>query len=537
MATLACLILTLPLSSLAQDAAPATRHRTSARKPARPSVDERLETLQRALEQQGAQIQALQQQLQQRDQMLQDAQAAARAAQAAAQEAQTRAAAAQTSVETTGAQQQQTVTKIQSDLADVQTTLTNTAVSTQEDQKKVSELSSAFGRFRFTGDIRVRQEDFMQSTAGCPNATCAPRIRERIRLRFGVEGKLNDDFSGGLFLASGIAQDPTSTNETLTNAFERKSIAWDRGYITYNPRRAKWLSLTGGKFAATWQKTNQTFDPDLNPEGFSEKLSFDLKHKGAIKNVTFTAVQLLFNESSKNPDSYAIGAQVGGKLVFGRWTMTPSWMLLNWHRPEALLNETCAQNPLVVFCNNPSTTTSATTAIFAPNGMTNSTVGTAGNLRFTGGFYYSDFIVDNTIRTGIAKFPLRIVAEYEQNLAAAEFTATGLDPQDKMYQFDVSVGQAANRGDVQIGYGWARVEQDAVLASIAESDQRAPTNILQNKFYGTYTVQKNVSLAATFWLGRTLNTGLQNAARLGSVPAGQQEPYLKRLQFDVIYKF
>ena len=56
----------------------------------------------------------------------------------------------------------------------------------------------------------------------------------------------------GIFLASGTLGDPTTTNETLTGFFDRKTIGLDRGYITYNPVAHKWLSLTGGKFAFPW---------------------------------------------------------------------------------------------------------------------------------------------------------------------------------------------------------------------------------------------------------------------------------------------
>ena len=100
-----------------------------------------------------------------------------------------------------------------------------------------------------------------------------------------------DDFVGGLYLASGSLGDPTTTNTTLTNFFDRHTIGIDRGYITYNPLAHKWISLTGGKFAYTWLRTPQTFDNDLNPEGFSEKLSWDFTTP-IVKNLSFTAMQL-----------------------------------------------------------------------------------------------------------------------------------------------------------------------------------------------------------------------------------------------------
>jgi hypothetical protein len=107
---------------------------------------------------------------------------------------------------------------------------------------------------------------------------------------------------------------------------------------------------------------------------------------------------------------------------------------------------------------------------------------------------------------------------------------------------------------VLFGYAWLRQEQDAVLASIAESDQRAPTNILQNRVYANWKVRSNTLASVTWWYGRTLNTYLENNAALynnwggfinnaavagkSTISApGQQEPWLTRLQFDLIYTY
>jgi Putative porin len=82
---------------------------------------------------------------------------------------------------------------------------------------------------------------------------------------------LAEDFTGGFFLATGSLGDSNSTNETLTNFFDRKTVGLDRGYIAYQPLAHKWLQLTGGKFAYPWQRTSVTFDPDLNPEVSTRK--------------------------------------------------------------------------------------------------------------------------------------------------------------------------------------------------------------------------------------------------------------------------
>ena len=512
--------------------------------PAPPAVTaDDLKALKDSLAQQQQQIQELQSKMAERDATLQQTQQQLQQAQSQLQDAQGKAAAAST----TANQTSDSVTKLQSDVADIRTITTNAAVSAQEDQKKVSTLESAVARFRLSGDVRVRQEDFSsQTNSGCgasPLPACnSIRARERIRLRLGFEGRLSEDVVGGLYVASGAITDPTTTNETLTNVFERKTIAWDRGWITYNPQAHKWLSLTGGKFAYTWTRTSVTFDPDLNPEGFSEKFNFDIKSP-LVKNFTLTGFQLLYNEVAKGGitnglDSYALGEQISTKLTLGkRITFTPSYSLLKWVRPDIILNE----SPVVGGCT---ATAPATTCAFAPNGLTNNTFKDfAGVPRFVSGFLYSDVIAQFVVLTPAKRLPFTINAEYEQNLNAKPSTfvsALGggsFSKQDKAYLIDASLGQQKQRGDVQFGYEWRREEQDAAIASFVESDQRTPTNVLQNRIYFLYRVRNNTTLSFTDYIGRTLNTGLVNATKAPGILPGQQEPYLNRAQFDAIYTF
>ena len=531
-----------------------------------------VQSLKDAIAAQQQQIQQLTQQLQQNQQAWQQAQQQLQQAQQQAPQAQSTAADAQqkaASIQVTDEEQQSTVAKLSGDMADVKTTVTNSVVATQDQQKRFDALESAFGRFRFSGDMRVRGEDFFQQ--GVPD-----RNRARIRARVGLEGRLNDDFVGGIFLATGSLGDPTTTNETLTNFFDRKSIGIDRGYITFNPKAAHWLSLTGGKFAFPWTRTSLTFDQDINPDGFDAKVSFN-RHLGPIRNFTVQGMWLPFSEVSKGPDSYVTGGNTSVRLQFGPWTATPTYTILNVHGADALLSASAFSLQSTTTGVNSTNTNNGNVpgegpgcasiqnvpspagyafppCAFAANGMTNSTFVTVSSTgtptaHFLSKFLYSDFILNNQIKTGFARLPINLWGEFEQNLNAASSpldtkgNRTSLGRQDKAYGFDFSVGQAitgTNKNDVQVGYSWWRIEQDAALASWTESDQRAPTNILQNRIYGGWRVQRNVLAQYTMWIGRTLNSGLENnsASINKTIPkAGAQEPLLKRQQIDLIYTF
>lgn len=532
---------------------------------------------QQQLESQSQQVQQLQDQLHQVLDAVQQANANAQKLQSGAKQAQATAAQAQQSA--TEAQQ----AAAQANSAAASAASTTGLLQTQEknEQVQLTTFANLLGRFRLSGDIRVRGENYTQYGT-------QDRNRARVRVRLGLDGQLNEDFVGSIALATGGMGDPTTTNETLTNAFDRKTIALDRGFITYNPVAHSWLSLTGGKFPYLWQRTSVTGDPDLNPEGFDQKVSFN--YNGFVKNLTAQAIELLYNESSTGQDSYVLGAQAQTRLEAGPWSATASVLNEHWNRPDILLqasafevgatttggNVTVGTNPPlgVSFpvpgegpgCSTNGNLPKFAPCAFAPNGMTNATYLDANKVpHFLSGFDELDFILNNQFKTGSERLPVNLLLEFEDNLDAKTHpllatkgnlapTIFSLGSQNKEYGGDVSLGRAVRRNDVQFGYAWLRQEQDSVIASIAESDQRAPTNIIQNRWYATWKVRSNTLASFTWWRGRTLNTYLENNAALfnnwggfvsnaavtgkSTISApGQQEPWLNRLQFDLIYTY
>ncbi len=574
------IIMMIPFTGLmsAQTGAPVPKKSTASAKSSVTvkevqDLKEAVAAQQQQIRQQNQMVDQLKSQLQQLIDATQQANAAAQKASTGVDQAQSTAALAQQSA----SQAKTAADQAASNAAAVQSALAVVNTTTQDERKQLSALESLVGRFRFSGDVRVRGESYFQK--GVPDDNLA-----RIRVRFGMDGQLNEDFVAGIALASGALGNPTSTNETLTNEFDRKTIALDRGYITYNPIAHHWLSLTGGKFAYTWQRTSATFDPDLNPEGFNEKASFNFA--GPLQNFTIQGIELLYNQANGKPgipsqDSYTLGMQVSGRMQFGIWTTTPSFLSLKWNRPDAILQASAFGVGATTTGFQPPTPTGGPTpppitgipvpgegqgcakgtglpsyppCVFAPNGMTNATyVDSKGVPHFYSGYNYADFIINNQFQTPLPRLPVNVLVEFLDNLDAEAHplgtkgqVLTNLGSQNKEYGFDANVGQLKNKNDFQIGYSWYREEQDAAIASFVESDQRAPTNILQNRFYALWKLRANTVAGFTWWHGRALNTYLENNVALfnnynSGVPtiakAGEQEPYLNRLQFDLIYTY
>ena len=519
-------------------------------------------TQQKQMENEHQQVEQLKTQLQQLLDATQQANAAAQKAQATTEQAQATA----TQAQKDAAEAQRLADQASENAVEAKTGLSLLKTSEADNIKRLGTLEGITSRFRLNGDIRVRGENYQQSCAACFD-----RNRARVRVRLGLEGKLGDDFLGGLAFATGSLGDPTTTNETMTNFFDRKTIGLDRGYISYQPTAHKWLQLTGGKFAYSWNRTSATFDPDINPEGFVAKVSYDLKTP-IVKNFTAQAINLLYSENTNSKlaytnthDSFATGGQVSGKLDFGFMTTTPSFTILNWRNVDAILNASAFAVQATSTGTPPTATTPVTglptpgegpgcagglnlpavaPCAIAANGMTNATtVDAKGGVHFLSGFLYADLIVNNQIKTGLSRLPLNVLLEYENNLDAAAHpldakgNPTTLGSQSHAYLFDVSLGQSKNKNDVIFGYSFGRQEQDSILSSFAESDQRAPTNILQHRVYAQWRLRQNVSANWTYWIGRTLNSNLEHAVVAPGTIAGTQEPYLRRMQFDLVYTF
>ena len=397
------------------------------------------------------------------------------------------------------AQANQRLTKVEADAA-----TTN---------KTVEAKSKQLGNFNFSGDIRVRYEPFFQE--GAPD-----RHRERFRARLNVTGKLSDEFSGGISVATGTLDDPISTNQTMTGFLNRKSFGIDRGYITYKPKYAKNLRLDAGKFAYPWYRTPMTFDSDVNPEGFAETLSFDVA-SSSLQNVTLVGIQLPFNEVSSGPDSFIFGGQIQTHFRLGsRARLSLYGAGLNIMRAD----------PIAVALGNGSLKPSL------PNSNTFRTNASGAVIGYANKFAYLDAILKLDLDTN-PRFPTTLLFNFVNNVRGSR--------ERSGYWAEATVGRNKEAGDVQFGYSFIRIEKDAVIGVENESDLRSSTNVLNHRLIFGYMIKNNVTGQFTAWIGKLANPwenpGLVppgvRAACTGADLSNCEDPYLKRLQLDVIYKF
>ncbi|HJU55652.1 MAG TPA: putative porin [Pyrinomonadaceae bacterium] len=206
----------------------------------------------------------------------------------------------------------------------------------EEQAKKTSEaLSRQLGSITFSGDIRLRYEGFFGQENALPSGDnpavfgneLSSRNRFRVRARLAIRGRIGKEFDWGLRLASGSFADAISTNQTLTDFYNRKPFGLDQAYIAWSPARVPGLRLQAGKFEllnqqstedrfyvqagrleVPWLRTEMTLDNDLQVEGFNQTYTYHLNAprkdpKGPDplrRNITFIAMELPFFERNSS---------------------------------------------------------------------------------------------------------------------------------------------------------------------------------------------------------------------------------------------
>jgi len=445
---------------------------------------------------------------------------------------------------------------------------------------------NTFGPFSFAGDVRVRDEDY----SGGPVNDSQDRNRERYRARFYINAKLNDDLSGGLGLSTGDLNDPITSNQTANQFFTRKPFALDRAFIDYTPHQWKALTLIGGKFAYPWYRTQLTWDDDIFPEGVAEKLEWKSDTWHVLRQFALIGFELPFAET-QNPEAIRTSTQpvnailpydtgsIHQSVVYGgqlqtRWQLGSRVSFLadtafyNYHNadPIALANQVAYGNP----------TTSSTTDGLLPlnNTLTNSfqtvtetvtTLSTSGSApgsvvvskqviaaKLNSKFALLDSIAQFDIKTWSDRWPIRFLGDYVQNteacgndpgaapfipaatLTTLEKTSTitvatvngTCDSHDRRANWaEARFGRQQEKGDWQFAYTHMLIEREAVMSLFDFSDIRQGSNVQQNRVEAYYQAHKNVQVGFTGFFGRQLDT------------VNTTETELKRLQFDVIYKF
>ena len=154
-----------------------------------------------------------------------------------------------------------------------------------DDEKIVREeglkqgLPSWVQNIKLKGDLRLRYQNKHEKATG--NYTKDTNIG-RVRMRLGLESKVNDKLNLGIGIASGSG-DPRSTNISFGGYNEKKTLVLDYAYAKYSP--VPWLNFVGGKMLlndALWEPTDLIWDTDITPEGAVIQFNKSLGPKATV---------------------------------------------------------------------------------------------------------------------------------------------------------------------------------------------------------------------------------------------------------------
>jgi uncharacterized coiled-coil protein SlyX len=454
----------------------------------------------------------------------------------------------------------------------------------EERLKKVEGRVAEIGSIKFSGDLRLRAESFFGLSNSLANGDnpavlgndLTPRHRMRLRARLQLRGSLGEEFDWGLRFATGSFGDDVSTNQTLTDFFNRKPFALDQAFITYKPRKVPGLRLQGGKFEPPWTFTELTIDNDLMVEGFNESYSHAFK-KSTLKDLTFVAWELPLLERNSafvrnangtvNIDQSRRGgrdlALYGGQV---RARFEPSKKAaLSVSLADLYFSGTQYISPVQVFggqlqlpvtftipANGTTPAQTITTQVsiardllVAGNG--NLGLSNAGNNavnrdgRLASGYNLVDLLARLDLKTS-KRFPVALLFDFVTNTQTHAVVTAGpggadlLLPNNEKHGFwaEAQVGSTKARGDMLFDYTFMRIQKDAVLTPFNFSDLTQQSDARGHRFQFSYAADPRVTLTVTGIVTERPN-GLLGPFAV--TPAGSSNRATTRLQFDTVLKF
>ena len=385
-------------------------------------------------------------------------------------------------------------------------------------------------RISFNGDIRVRGQADRFPTDNIPNAlpqqlqipefggytinnTSDARNRLRLRVRFGMDAKVNDSVTAAVRLTtgtSGTGGDPSTENENLGNYNARGTVGFDRAYISYRP--VHWAYLTAGRLGNPFlSPTTMVWGDDLSLQGvvIGANPTFGLFQPFVTAGV-FPIQDLEPNLLSSARSKWLYGYQAGLKFqATDTISMKLAAALYDYRHLEA------TPNPLV------STQYSSTAApfrqkgnsVFDINALANTAAGTQNyliglaskfreaNISYTldiNAFFNKHLLLD-------ADWVRNIGFDHDEILAR-----TGLDLEGRTTgaQARISFGDVTfeRQNSWQAYVGYRRVQRDAVVDAFTDSDFRlGGTDATGYYMGGRYAFASNTTFGVRWYSAKQID--------------------------------
>ncbi|WHU43932.1 putative porin [Pseudomonas fulva] len=337
-------------------------------------------------------------------------------------------------------------------------------------QKAQSERMSSFeqkvawaAKTQIKGDVRLRYEDVNVDN---PISRSGNQDRERVRARVGFYSEINPQVDAGVRVATGSSADARSTNQSLDNYFEKKSLWVDLAYLDWHPTAVPNLHLIGGKMMQPWVSMGDIiWDSDINPEGVAATYKTNLGpaevfgsigHYNLKDNVDGDGVQF-------KHDAQLYAAQLGTKFN------------------AADTVKVTVGGSVYGYDNDKS------------SAALRSLGNTTDEFNLIEGFGQVDF-------TGFA-IPLSAYGQFVKNTEST-------DGQDKAWL----AGLKSKIGAWSLDYNYRDVQRNGVVSLFTDSDfGNGFTGSRGHKFKVGYEIDKNFALGAAYMMAKTDYSNLPNS--------------------------
>ena len=369
--------------------------------------------------------------------------------------------------------------------SEAQIVLDDTKLQVSKDLAQAKSLSVPdwTQRIKWGGDVRFRtQGDWgKNNTRNIGNdGLNDQRIRNRIRGRFWMEGKVNDFTYSGVRFAGG-ATGARSTNDTLDDYFSKDYVMFDQYYTRFEAPRevirdyGKYFNdakLWVGRFPIPFNYSEMVWDSDINPTGLAAQyVSPDLKLSGLPSvNLYSNGGMFWLTESQLYNNDPMLWAMQGGVKtdVFGPFASTVDL-------------STAIYNFANILHRNPTGSANTNTRVLSSD---DAGLGTAAATGYRFEYNVLDLLVsvDNSKVMDI-EFPHGFYADYIKNLSCHN------NDLDNGVLVGAYIGKKKikNPGDWKARAEWRYIERDAIPDFMPDSD-----------FYGfgTYTNFTNGNINA-----------------------------------------
>ncbi len=389
-------------------------------------------------------------------------------------------------------------------------------------------------RIQVNGDMRVRNESRFNSAENSdievdwaainngdgfdvnPNTNLQlPPLRNtredrknswRIRARLGLTADITERMQGGIRLATGNDDGPVSTTQTLGGGLSKKDIWLDQGWLSY--RFGNWLKVTGGRFSNPYWSTETLFSNDLSLDGLAVDYRQPIEGGDWLLFATLGLSPLEYSsdnfpsrsqQKSESHDKWLNGLQLGAA-----WQANDSNELrgalayYQFRGVRGVLSEPCELYAGADGCSTdwsrPAYMQKGNTLMLIRNIALDPLDPANTPLPQYVGLASEFEVLDFNLRwdTKISTLGLRLEADYLRNLAydpdeffiranggivnnfgpGGSVDRANFQSGDTAYQFQATLGKfnMKQRGDWNMGFGYRRVEPDAVPDAYNDSD-------------------------------------------------------------------